>query len=74
MSDFTSLRGLLEFHVKQLRLKQDAAWPRESENMKEMIKAYQRSQQKVELHDARFDTDDGSGDADSDDFSVSVGA
>lgn len=60
MSDFKTLRSLLEFHVQQLRLKPDASWPHELEDAKDLIKAYQRSQQKVKLHDARLDDCDGS--------------
>ena len=60
MSEYKTLRSLLEFHVQQLRLKPDACWPSEAAGTKEMIRAYQRSQQKVKLHDARLDDCDGS--------------
>ena len=74
MSDMTTLRGLLEHHVKMMRLKPDAAWPSEIESTKDMIKAWQRSQERVRPHLVGPDDCDGSHHADSDDFSVSMGA
>jgi hypothetical protein len=51
--EFKTLRSLLEFHVQQLRLKPDACWPSEAAETKEMIRAYQRAQQPVDLHDVK---------------------
>ena len=42
MSEYKTLRSLLEFHVQQLRLKPDACWPSEAASTKEMIRRWQR--------------------------------
>jgi hypothetical protein len=52
-SEFTTLRSLLEHHVQTLRLRPIAAFPTELENMKEEIKRYQMSQQKVTLESVK---------------------
>ena len=48
-NDFTSLRSLLEFHVQNLRLRPQAAFPAELQDMKDEIKRYQLSQQHTPL-------------------------
>ena len=53
MTDHTTTRGLLEHHVKTLRLKPDAAFPSEAFNCRELIKGWQRAQQHVVLHAVR---------------------
>lgn len=62
--EFTSLRSLLEFHVKTMHLRPEAPWPTQCEHTKDLIKAYQRSQQKVKPHVAGPDDLDGGCDSD----------
>lgn len=57
--EFTSLRSLIKFYVKSLHLRQEAPYPTLRLEAAQDIKRYQRSQQKVPLHDARLDRDDG---------------
>ena len=75
---FSTLRGLLEHHVKTMRLKPDAAWPSEIQSTKDFIKSWQRAQQHSTLHAVRGygpdDRDVCDRDSDDSDLSVSVGA
>lgn len=78
MSDMSTLRGLLEFHVKSMGLKANAPWPSEIQSTKDFIKSWQRAQQHSTLHAVRGygpdDRDVCGGDSDDSDLSVSVGA
>lgn len=58
MSDFQTLRGLLEFHIKNLHLKPNAPYPREQLDMRQMIKEWRAEQRckLVEKNDGRKST------------------
>lgn len=72
--EFTSLRSLIKFYVKSLHLRQEAPYPTLRLEAAEDIKRYQRSQQRVPLHDARLDRDDGDWDTDHSDSTTRMGA
>jgi hypothetical protein len=74
MCEYGTLRGLIKHYVKTLQLRQEAPYPTLRLEAAEDIQRYRRSQQKVRLHDARLDRDDGDWDTSDTDSTTRMGA